>query len=210
MGAVGALVKDLETNPGDQVFNVPANFTGRKALVYARNWSSVRPRKVIVEPVSFIAGGERTIDEMAKKHKPAPALETLREQAKTKDMNFYDTRIEPAVFILRFDGAQLAIPFHGIDAKTGEECDAPHTLVSEGAWDLYCGNFERMHSKDPRIQAAEAQHVAGKGRRNLVWAEGSNTTKSPAAFVEFIRELIPEPQVVLDTERLYPGMSTEG
>jgi len=209
MGKTATLVHDLEGNPSDQIFNVPANFQGRKALVYARNWSAVKPRRVIKEAVSFITGGEITVDEMAKKGRPAPSLDTLRERAKTTDVNFYEDKIVPAVFVIRFDGRELAIPFHGIDAKTGEECDAPHVLVEEGAYDLYCGNYERMHSRDPRIKAAEAQHVAGKGRRNMVWAADSDSPKTPSAFVELIRELIPEPQVVLDTERLYPGMSVE-
>lgn len=225
MGKLGALVKDLESSPlglgtGEQVFNVPANFAP-KALIYARNWSAVRERRILDESVSWYRGGEEHMDELAKK---GISLDSLQKTSRVKDVNFYRKAVEPTIFKVQFDLQHypegIPIPPHGLCAKNkttpckdhaGHFCvDAPYIQIPEGAYDLYCGNFERMHSKNIHVKTKEMEHLIGKGKMLKVWAHDSGYgDKTDFMYVEFIRELIPEPMAVLADDRLYAGMAIE-
>lgn len=192
---------------------VPANYRGQKAVIYARNWSAVRKRRVIIDPVSFARGGEDIQADLAKKGQGV-SLDKLHEKALDfrVDLDKTEERLMAAVFMVTFDGKQYPVPPHGIDAITHEECDAPHVIMPEGAWDLHCGNFDMLKYGTPKDRENEMVRMVSKwGRYNRVFSAdtplGSPGTKY--AYVEFIREPIPEAAVAVDTERLYPGQLVE-
>jgi hypothetical protein len=205
---------------------VPVNYRGRKAIVYARNFSAVEKRTVIVDAVSFIRGGD-TIQEKLAKRGQGVSLDKLHEKAlnhvTAAEMSLKEDTLLPCVFIVEFDGKKIPIPYHDVCMRNpaDKECkehpgrfcvDAPFIIVDEGAWDLYCGNYDLMHYGTPKDHENELTRLRGKwGRFNRVYCDefpkGHGMTTF--AYVEFIREPIPEAQTVIETDKLFPGMLVE-
>lgn len=199
----------LGQGPGERVPYVPANFRGQQAMVYARNWSSVRPRKIVIDAVSYYRGGDVVQrDQIAVG--AVQSLESLHQQARDGvDKSKYAMEIKPIVFTVRFDGRATPVPYHGVDALTGEECDAPHVVIPEGAWDLYVGNWDALHSKNPQERNLELARVsAAWGKFNRVFH--AEAPPGEFAYVEFVRIPIPEATTAIDGDRLFPGMLIEG
>lgn len=203
----------LGTVGGDINPTIPANYRGAKAVIYARNLSAIEKHRVIVDAVSFARGGEIIQEDLAKKGQGV-SLDKLHERALNHnvDLSKTDDVLLPVVFLVEFNGRKTPVPFHGIDAVTHEECDAPRIIVPEGAWDLYCGNYDLLHYGNAKDREGEIVRLRNKwGRYNRVFCDDfpRGQQGSQYAYVEFIREPIPEAAAVVDTEELFPGMLVE-
>ena len=131
-------------------------------------------------------------------------IATLQEAVRDgQDMNVYEEKIERVMFAPMFNGRRYPVP----PAK-GDE-DPPRIQVPDAFWDLYCGNYERMHSGDPRIREAEMLKFANSQiRRNspilIVTIDGKSTMKleNHFGFIEIERVTEHMEPIAPDTEFL--------
>lgn len=194
----------LGTGDGEGSLQAPFNASKVIARVRVRNLSAIRKREHIIEPVSWLRGGEEHYDELAKAGKlpGTSSIESLhRMAAHGREASITNYEIAPVDVLVTFDSGQYVIPH--TDPKTGEE--APWIEVPDGVYDLYVGNYQRL--KDPMERAKEIERVKNR-RRDLVVREGDKD-KNKWAFLEFSYEEIKPIAVAVDAERIYAGEVVE-
>ena len=118
-------------------------------------------------------------------------------------MNVYSTKIEKVLYAPLFDGKRYFVP----PAKGSE--DPPAVQVPDGLWDILCGNYERMHSPNPKTKNEEEARFAASMIRKLnpiafitVDGERVEKTENPFGFIEIERRTEKLEPVTPDTEFL--------
>jgi hypothetical protein len=151
---------DLQTNPlgmkgGEANLQAPFNSASPTARVFLVNWSATERRKYTKVAVSFKRGAAKALAADAQLAK-VYNLSTIREAvADGQDMSVYDYKIAPALFAPMWNGVRYPIP----PAKD-KDSQPLRVQVPEGLWDLLMGNYERMHSDDPKERAEESMRLA--------------------------------------------------
>jgi hypothetical protein len=212
----------LGTLAGEANLQTPFNATPRTPNVYVVNHSRKKVRRVCVVPVSSLSGAEEALMyhsekdgekcRGAKECKGAEYRQTfgnaenLYKAAVRRDMSIYEDKIEAVFFTINFAGIKYSIE----PATEADPDNPPVEKIPEGAWDLYCGNYERMHSTlpdgrpDSKAVGEEVQRLALRWSRkhNPVWIitdDGvADPNKNPFGFVEFIREIPKEAPIRVD------------
>jgi hypothetical protein len=216
----------LGSQRGEEHLQAPYNQRPSSAIIRVRNMSTVVARRVIIEAVSYRRGGEKSITEKSGPfHKIANAsVDALRfKVAQGENMNWEDMRVEPQDAVLRHDGKRFLIEYKrdmsqpetviGRDKLTGHAIvDRPPLMgepgdwvaVSEGLWDLYMGNWERMHSGSEKERIDEIMQVNGRALNRFVVGEDN-----PYGYLEFSRDEIRIEEAVIDNERIRAGSLIE-
>uniref|UniRef100_E6QP85 Uncharacterized protein n=1 Tax=mine drainage metagenome TaxID=410659 RepID=E6QP85_9ZZZZ len=199
---------DLQQNPmglGQNEGNLqtPFNAAMPAARVYVRNWSRTQKRKMVKIAVSERRGADEALladKELQKRYN----VDTLSSRAgKGFDVNVYETKVHPVAHRLKWNNRDFVI----LPASSDDE-DPPMVLLPEGVWDLYLGNYERMHSDDHRVRAEEG------GRLGTIWLRRHNPilkvtdngeTKvrdNAFGYLEFIRVVEKEAPATIDRDFL--------
>lgn len=181
----------LGSLPGEAHLQAPYNNSSPEAIVRVRNTSDVRKRRVVVEANSFAHVSERSIRDQKSPFR-GRSEEAVMRQGLTRNVNWEEDRVEPIIAVLKFNGKRYVI-------QPGEE-----KIVEEGMWDLYCGNYNRMNSRDIREATDEMQRVNERGLSK--WVVGTN---NPYGYLEFTREPITVEAAVLDREHMPAGPMME-
>jgi hypothetical protein len=151
---------DLKQNPlglgkGDPSFQAPFNASLPQARVYLINHSAAVRRKFVKVGVSFKRGAAQALQADAELRK-LYNIATLREAvADGQDMNVYAEKISPVLYGPRWNNTVYRIP-----PAMNPGDPPPRIQVPEGVWDLLMGNYDRMHSADPRERAEESMRLA--------------------------------------------------
>jgi hypothetical protein len=210
----------LNQNPlgelsGEANLQTPFNTPKRRPNVFVVNHSRTKERRVCVVPVSSLQGAEEAMmykgpkgENLRKAYGNAENLYKAAE--KGRDLSIYEDVIEPANFIIPFNGRRYVVA----PAPANDPNNPPVEEVDEGIWDLYCGNYERMNAtkdngrgqivSDDTTRSEEVQRLALRWARkkNPVWRtveDGRPQTRENAfGFVEFIREIPKEAPQRLD------------
>jgi hypothetical protein len=192
----------LGSLPGERRLAAPYNAKPVDCVVRVRNLSATKKRTVVEEAISIRRGGDRAIAKgpYSGKEYSGTSVEQLRFRvAQGDDMNWYKEVVKPVDFVVRHGGRQFVIPY----ARDGEP-EPQWVTVDPGAWDLYMGNWERMHSADPREKQNEGMRRQGRGLAKFV-AEADN----PFGFLEFDRREIKTEDAVIDKQALTLGNMIE-
>lgn len=190
---------------GEEGLAVPYNAVG-EAVVHVRNWSALHARKVLLEAVSPQRGGARSTTTKGSPFfgkTPEELQRIVKDEG--RDMNWYDIRIDPVSFGLRFDGEVIEIKpdLEEVDIKdkeTGEyhtEKQPVWRLVPPGAWDLYMGNWDRMHSSHIMERTREMEALNNRGLSRFVLRSDNDF-----GFLEFKREEVKYEVQRLDRAKL--------
>jgi hypothetical protein len=198
----------LGTLDGEAGLTVPYNMSA-EAVIHVRNWSALRPRRVLVEAVSPQRGGTRQVKEKGNPNfgrTPEELQRLVKDEG--RDMNWYEYKIAPIPFGLRFDGQVVEIrpDLEEVDVKnpdTGEyhmEKQPKWYLIKPGAWDLYMGNFERMQSRNNMERSKEMEQLNNRGLHRWVLS-----ADNPYGILEFKREEIRYETQRVDRDRVSAG-----
>lgn len=192
----------LGSQPGEEGLSTPYNQTAADAVVRVRNLSASVKRRIIKEYVSGWDGGERSVKEGPYKGQPMTPRELQDRVIKGFNENWETEQVSPQDIVLTHNRQKYLIPAYATDPETGKqiEGDAPEVIVPPGMWDLYMGNFERMHSRDIRERTDEMQNVASRGLNRFVIAKGN-----PYGFLQFSREEMRVTSTVVDRDRIDRG-----
>ena len=204
MGTIGAIFGDLERTPlglanGEANLQTPFNSTPVQTIVRVRNLSATIPRRVVKTYVSDRRGGEK----LAKSNNLS--MTEIHEMAKSQDMNEYKTVTKPIKTALTHDNRTFVIP-----PATSKDEEPPWVIVPEGMWDLYLGNYQRMHGT-PQERSDEASRLAGRfqGRENPVLRRNAATGEPMSGYIEFTREDVMPEQHAIDSNELRVGEIVE-
>lgn len=218
----------------------PINQRTEIVICKVRNLSAVRKRRRYLDYISPFGGGEEYAREQQERGKTV-SLELLQQQA-ARGRNPSPTidEISPIDIVLKFDNGSFVIPYKHCARCDSEQasfeaaverdpqtkllppprlCDhegrayAPWIdRLPSGIYDLYMGNYARMHSSDPTEMSAEVNRV--KTRRTdycLRYTDNDRRReeRNPWAFVDWHYEIHrPEPAAI-DQERVYAGELVE-
>lgn len=194
--------KPLGTQAGEN-FKVPVNFRMPSVRVYVINHSRTKEWKRVAVAVSERRGAEDALI-YDKKLAEIYNVDTLAKRVEQgRDMNRYEKEAKAVIYGLRIGGKVIPVP----PAKSESEAP-PRIEVPEGAWDLYLGNFERMHSGDSVVLGEEATRLAmaWRYRHNPVFRvtiDGESKDRdNDFGFLEFVREPVVITTTPLDKEYL--------
>jgi hypothetical protein len=165
--------------------------------------SATLKRRIVREHVSFRRGGDEQLRDgkASKAFGPNTSADDLRYRViGGANMDWTEERVQSLDFVVRHDGKRYLIP--AVDPKTGE--NAPWIIVDPGVWDLYMGNWERMHSRDARVMTDEMTNTQGRGLSKWVIGEDA-----PFGLLEFSREEIRLETSVIDKEAIASGRILE-
>jgi hypothetical protein len=173
---------------GEAHLQRPFNETQPAAIIRVKNCSDEVKRKIVIEAVSFLSGGELSIAKGPYKGKNVTE-ETLQKRAAAgRNVNWEEFKIVPQPVALKIDGRVIQL-------HPGEE-----KIVPEGLWDLYCGNWDRMHSTDEKERTNELERLLNRGLNRFVMTEGN-----PYGFLQFTREPIELENRVIDRNHPLPS-----
>ena len=201
-----AIIQDLNSNPmgtlqGEASLQVPFNTPSKRPNVYIINHSRTKVRRVCTVPVSQMSGADVALRKSKEYQKEYGNVANIYEAAKRRDMSLYEDKVEPCVLKVQFDGRVWYIP----PADESDPNNPPAELVEDGVWDIYCGNFDRMHSSDPKEVGNEQAHLSltWARRHNPVWrvvidGQEEKRPDNPFGFIEFVRETPTEAPRQLD------------
>ena len=198
---------ELGLGPSDPNLATPFGSRLPAARIFLRNHSARQKRKYVKIPVSFKRGAAAALQadaELRKIYNIATYREAVGDGRTSTgvDMNVYDFKTQPVGFVMKFDGRQWPIPPAQGDAEP------PLVAVPEGCWDILCGNYERMNSKDERVRSEEQARFANSQSFKhspilFVNVDGKMTTKdNPFGFLEIVRITEKMEPVSPDTEFL--------
>ena len=189
----------LGHDPLETGLNNPFNSRPTSVIVRVRNWSASVPRKVLKTAISFKRGAER----LSEKERGGMSIEALQIASFTDDFSRYETKVKPVKAIIKWDGKDYVIP----PADPATPDNPPAVTVPEGAWDLYLGNYDRMHDTDPNIRVRELEVLSLRrgGRTNAVLERDPVTGEVTSGFLEFIREEVRPQSVAVDAAAMSAG-----
>ena len=159
-----AVIYDLNQNPlgalqGEANLQTPFNSVAKRPNVYIVNHSRTRERKVCTVPVSYLSGADEALRKSKDYQKEYGNVANIYEAAKRRDMSIYEMKIVPCVLKIQFDSQTFYIP----PATEEDPNNAPAEMVPDGVWDLYLGNFERMHPNPNATPGKRATPPKGNG-----------------------------------------------
>jgi hypothetical protein len=209
---------------GEEHLQAPFNLRPVNAIVRVRNMSAMVERRVVKEAISIRRGGSLSITDGPYKNQRGVSVDALRfKVAEGENMNWEVMQVSPQDALLRLDGKRYLIEYPrdtskpqiqiGVDPLTRRPVlDYPAKMgapgewvaVEAGLWDLYCGNWERMHAASQRERIEELQQLAGRGMSK--WVVGDD---NPYGYLEFSRTEIRVDEAVVDVERMRSGMLIE-
>lgn len=211
-----AVIYDLNQNPlgalqGEANLQTPFNSVAKRPNVYIVNHSRTKTRRVCTVPVSYLSGADEALRKSKEYQKEYGNVANIYEAAKRRDMSLYEDRVEPCVLKITFDSQTFYIP----PAPEDDPDNPPAEMVPDGVWDLYLGNFERMHpnpNATPEARhAAQKEHGEEMARLTLLWSRKKNPVwrvvvdgaeekrqDNPFGFIEFVREIPAEAPRRLD------------
>lgn len=197
-GSVAAVLDSLKqtrlgAGDGEGGLQAPFNAATDMVLVKCRNLSATMKRRVVIEAISWYSGGEQYAMEQQEKGKTIH-LELLRQQAAKRDVSPFEDKILAVDVMLKFNNGNYVVPHTGADGEVG-----PWTDLPDGLYDLYMGNYQRLHN--PMELAAEMERV--KSRRKDICIRERNT--NPWAFLEWSYEIKRPLPTAIDTERVFSG-----
>ena len=169
--------------------------------------SALNPRKIIKEYVSWRRGGEAQLSDAKYRERihGQTSVDQLRERARSgEDMNWTETATVATAFVIRHNNRKIVVP--AFDSITQEP--APWITVDPGIWDLYMGNYDRMHSADIRERNDELTLLAGRNLHRFAYAEDADEER-PFAFLEFSREEVLYTEAVVDQSMIAAGRLIE-
>jgi hypothetical protein len=120
-----------------------------------------------------------------------------------RDMNIYDEVVHPVKAVVKFNGQSFIIP---PAANAGEEPEP--VVIPDGAWDLYCGSYERMNGGDMRERADELMRLQsrfGSNRDPVIRLNAMGENENPFGYLEFIRTPVIPSASVIDANMLRAG-----
>ena len=212
------VVASLNQNPlgtlqGEANLTTPFNATTRRPNVYIVNHSRTITRRVCVVPVSTLSGAEEALRYSKDYQKVYGNAENLYAAAKRRDMSIYEDKVLPCVAKVRLGGQDFFIP-----PATEEDPNNPpvERMRDDGVWDIYMGNWERMHSMEMRVAADEQARLSlsWKQKHNpikFVVEDGVRTeTDNPFGYLEIIRETPKEAPTRVDGRFVTAQMLVEG
>jgi hypothetical protein len=189
-------------------FNTPRE--GRIVTVRVRNHSAQFKRRVLKIAVSYKRGGDEAVL-TDKYRKSGMSMETIQRLSLDRDMNVYTDVVVPVTAVIRFNSKIYRIPPADDPASI-----PPEVVVPEGVYDLYLGNYDRMHSADHRDRNDEAQRLfyrwGSGGSRAVLYLKDDGTPdqdRNPFGFLEFIREVSQPLAQAIDAEQLAAGQIVE-
>jgi hypothetical protein len=199
-----AVLQSLATIPlgqanGEAGLQSPFNGRPTGVIVKVKNWSASVPRTVLKTAISFKRGAER----LSEKEKGGMSTEAIQVAAFVDDMSRYTTAVKPVRAIIKWDGKDYVIP----PASPSDPENPPAISVPEGAWDLYCGNYERMNDPDinVRVQEVTILGIRRGGRPSPIVERDPDTGEITTGFLEFIREEVRPQSVAVDSSALTSG-----
>lgn len=183
---------------GERNPNVAANAVPPKALYHARNVSSTVKRRVVKH---FVNDSMDSYPQEVLDHYGIDRIE-LKKRCQTRDMNIYEEKAVPIRRGLVFNN-RVTVVEPGPEGKPGE-----WKPIDEGIVDLYLGNWERMHSSDPKVRETEGLRIARKldGKPVCFW-EGQD--RPPSAYIEIRREEITVAPVAADNANIFADQAIE-
>ena len=191
----------LGSLPGEAHLRIAYNQVPVNCVVRVRNLSGEHKRKIIIEAVSLRRGGERSIMEGPYRAQKNMSVDALRFRASQgENMNWVGEQVLATDFVIRHNNVRYLVPH--TDAKTGEK--APWVTVEPGVWDLYQGNWERMHSDDLRERTDEVQRLNLRG-----FAKWTIEDEAGYGFLEFNREEIRINTMDIDNQIVASGAIIE-
>jgi hypothetical protein len=196
----------LGSQPGEGHLQVPFNQVPDRVIVKVRNVSAIEKRRVLIEAVSIRRGGNEQLKDAKRGAvwgKNVNPAELQFRVGAGEDVNWYEDRVAPIDFVVRHDGLRYRI--YAVDPKTGE--NAPWYTVDPGVWDLYCGNWERMHGS-AKERATELEMLGVRGLSRYV-RDPVNPEENPFGFLEFSREEIKVETALVDTAAVRSGKLIE-
>jgi hypothetical protein len=194
---------------GEAGLQVPFNLTADMVIVKFRNLSAIRDRIFYTDRISWFQGGELWVQQQKENGVSITMadLELLRSRARHSDVSPRAKGTKPQDIFLTFNGLQYIVPHTGLGivggvdlGKLGEQ--APWIQVPEGAYDLYVGNYQRLHSRNDKERSDELARV--RERRRDIILRGKND-KNEFAFVEASYEIMTPQAVAIDQDRVYSG-----
>jgi len=181
----------MDTRPGEN-FSVASNYRVAPYDIFIVNHSRTHPWRYCVVPVSYRSGAEDLLEYRQKKKDRSKteiySVDMVYRQAEKRDMSEYETGIRVVTAQVQIGGQVYYIP-----PAEADDVEPEPQMVKEGAWDLYCGNYERMHSDDPTEVAKEKEHLSLLWLRKknpvfLASVDGAETDlKNPYGFLEIRR-----------------------
>jgi hypothetical protein len=188
----------------------PINLKPAQAVYYARNLSATRERKH-VEKIASI----RTVPaDILTAPGMTEGVEAVKQAINAgDDYNRYVVGVQPMHRYLTSDSDKYLIPYKTlspdtVDARSGEECDAPWIGIPEAVFYLYYGNWEMLNTGDDREYTGEIERLNarfGSGRANIYVRHDreGNEIDNPFAYIEFMREEIKTAPVSGDVRKLF-------
>ena len=214
-----ALYTDLLARPmgtmRGETFGMPVNYIPPPARIYVVNHSRTRPWRKLMVAVSTRRGADKLLARNKQLREIYNADAIYREVAEGRDMSEYQDGMHPTNATVRIPGGPNgnggSIPSSPRVIPASEnDTDAPIRIeVPEGTWDLYLGNYDRMHGFEsaarfdqrgneilPDAKVIEGEKIRlsnyWKYRHNPVFAytdDGETVDlQNPFGFLEFIRE----------------------
>lgn len=185
----------LGSLPTERHLAAPYNAAPQAAIVEVRNLSASVERLVVKEAISIRRGGDAALKRgpYSGKEYVGTSVDQLRWRvAQGENMNWEIKQVKPTDWILRHNSQEWVIWYNNPKDPNGGG-EPPWIAVNEGAWDLYMGNWERMHSEDVREKQREAQRLQGRGYFKYVLHDDN-----PYGFLEFRRRPIEAQQIDVD------------
>lgn len=213
------IYQDLQNTPLGQgtgqlesQLSAPFNARSSGVRVYVINHSAEVERRAVKVGVSQYRGAREALKEDQNLRKDFTVQSLQDEAKKGQDMNIYHDVCKPVVYKITFDNRSFIIPpaectvddkgnYHAVGEPQAH-------LVPEGVWDLFLGNYDRMHSTEKDVASDEANRLATAWfrRRNPVLritVDGVTKTKdNPFGFLEFRRFVEAQAPQQIDKEFL--------
>jgi hypothetical protein len=190
--------------PGDPAFDMPMNHAAPTARVFLRNWSATQKRQYVKIGVSDRRGMSKALLDNKELQKTYGNVAMMKESVREGvDLNVYDMKVQPVMFAPLWDGRRWPVA-----PAPNPETQPTAVQVPEGMWDLFMGNWDRMHSPSPQIRAEEQVRLATSmlfKQSSILFVtvdQNQEVRDNPFGFIEIIRlteKMIP---VAPDTEFL--------
>jgi hypothetical protein len=206
--SMSAVLQDLVSTPlgsapGDPTPELAYNRAPSEDLIryFVRNWSGNKNRRYIKEYVSLFGGGEQTAKEKKEKGEPFSIEELRAKISRGQDASIVADGTKAIPAILTGNSQKFLVE----PTKNPKE-DPPWVPITGTVYDLYYGNFERLHGGDPREAAREMESLALRRRVDPVMrVDKHGRPTNPFGFLEFKREVMEPKTMAVDAEEVFAG-----
>ena len=206
--SMSAVLQDLVSTPlgsapGDPTPELAYNRAPGDDLVrwFVRNWSGNQSRRYIKEYVSLFGGGEVTAKEKQAKGEPF-SIEDLRSKiARGQDASIVADGTKAVPAILTGDSKKFLI-----EPSKDPKKEPPWIPITGTVFDLYYGNYDRIHGGDAREAAKELESLALRRRVDpVIRFDKKGRPTNPFGYLEFKREVMEPKTMAVDAEEVFAG-----